>query len=615
MSAAGSLDKMGLSGYFTGGGRGISPKVAEFCEKAPERDLCDLPDAGQARWTLALLAIDLLATAPQAVGGIVLRARSGPVRDAWEAALTRAVPGVRRLQASADPDALDGGLDLTATLASGRPVLRAGLLAEAAGGVLVVPMAERLAPAIAARLAAARDADGPALVLFDEGDGDDEGVAAALVERLAMLVDLGGVRLRMREMLEVRNSSVTPANAGAHLRRLPRARSRQAMGPRVRGGDENESAAALTQTAIALGITSIRAPVHALRVARAHAALAGRGALENADVEAAAALVLGPRATRVPGEDAAPPPADEPPPPPESDSDTDRDPAPDDLNDQTEILLDAAKTALPPGLLEALAGGAVRRVPTRGSGAGAKLRSLSHGRPAGVRAGAPGRGARLALIDTIKAAAPWQRLRQDSGDGRLSIRRDDLRIRRYVARTQTTTVFAVDASGSAAIARLAEAKGAVELLLAQAYVKRAEVALVAFRGETAELLLPPTRSLARAKRALAELAGGGGTPLAAGIDLARTVASLELGKGRTPLVVVLTDGRANVAARTDLSPQDAALASARTFAASGLRSVFIDCGKRPRPEAAAVAAAMGARYVALPRLDARSVVAAVEALQ
>ena len=155
-------------------------------------------------------------------------------------------------------------------------------------------------------------------------------------------------------------------------------------------------------------------------------------------------------------------------------------------------------------------------------------------------------GLRLSLIDTLRAAAPWQRLR--GGDSRVQIRRDDLRIRRFETRAQALTIFAVDASGSSALARLGEAKGAVELLLAEAYVKRAEVALVAFRGTTAELLLPPTRSLARARRSLAELPGGGGTPLAAGIHAARDLAEQARGRGRTPFIVLLTDGRANVAA-------------------------------------------------------------------
>jgi magnesium chelatase subunit D len=224
----------------------------------------------------------------------------------------------------------------------------------------------------------------------------------------------------------------------------------------------------------------------------------------------------------------------------------------------------------------------------------------------------PGRGARLALIETIKTAAPWQKIRPAREDGRLAIRSDDLRIRRFVAQTQSTTIFAVDASGSAAFARLAEAKGAIELLLAEAYVKRAEVALVAFRGTDAALALPPTRSLPRAKKELAGLAGGGGTPIAAGLDLALKVAESERGRGRTALVVVLTDGRANVGGREGQSPQESALASARAFRVSGISAVFIDCSPRPRPQGAELAAAMGARLVTLPRVDAKSVVAAVK---
>jgi len=104
------------------------------------------------------------------------------------------------------------------------------------------------------------------------------------------------------------------------------------------------------------------------------------------------------------------------------------------------------------------------------------------------------------------------------------VRRDDFRVRRFAERAEATTIFAVDASGSAAAARLAEAKGAVELLLAEAYVARTQVALVAFRGTGAEAVLPPTRSLARAKRVLADLAGGGGTPLAAGLTVPVAVA-------------------------------------------------------------------------------------------
>ncbi|MFZ4689367.1 MAG: magnesium chelatase subunit D [Polymorphobacter sp.] len=558
--------------------------------------------ASAARWSLALAAIEILSERPAGIGGILLRARPGPVRDAWAAALAM-VASVRRLPASADAEALDGGLDLTTTLAAGRPVSRPGLLAEVADGVLLVPMAERLTQSLAARLCSALDDDGPLLVLFDEGDAaaeTPERVAAALCDRLAIHIDLTEVRLPMAALLTGEGDfppDFADDDPGAAI---------------------DDPATALATAAAALGIASIRAPIQAQRVARTHAALAGRDHVAAADLEAAAAMVLGPRATRLPPGEAPPPPEEsdeqpnEPPPPSDDAPESDSDSPEQSQQDPSDVVLDAAQTALPPGLLDALANGTLSKSPGGGS-SGAKLRSLTSGRPAGVRAGAPGRGARLALIETIKAAAPWQKLRPQRDDGRLSIRHDDLRIRRFVARAEATTVFAVDASGSAAFARLAEAKGAVELLLAQAYVKRAEVALVAFRGDGAEISLPPTRSLARAKRQLAALAGGGGTPMAAGIDLARRVAEAERARGRTPLVVVLTDGRANVGGTATLSPQEAALASARAFGGSGVASVFIDCSARPRPEGAALAAAMGARFVALPRLDARAVVAVVGA--
>jgi magnesium chelatase subunit D len=573
-------------------------------------------DPSGERWALALSAIDILMASAGTIGGIMLRARPGPVRDAWTDALAMVLP-TRRLPASADAEGLDGGLDLTATLASGRPMHRAGILADAAGKALLVPMAERLNPSLAARLATAIDDGCPPLVLFDEGDPDDperERLPAALLDRLAIHIDLNSVRLDMAALI----AGDAPPPPLAMLAEA--------------GAVAKDPETALAVAAASLGIASIRAPIMAVRVARAHARADGRAdtieQLREADMAAAAALVLGPRATRLPPpppeEEQPPPPEepppDEPPPPPEEPPPPSDDTPGDDQEqpepppiDPTDMILDAAQTALPPGLLDALAAGTMTKAPKASGSSGAKQKSITSGRPAGVRPGMPGRGARLALIETIKTAAPWQKIRPARDDGRLAIRSEDLRIRRFVAQTQSTTIFAVDASGSAAFARLAEAKGAVELLLAEAYVKRAEVALVAFRGQEATLALPPTRSLPRAKRELAGLAGGGGTPIAAGLDLARKVAESERGRGRTPLVVMLTDGRANVGGGDGISPQDAALASARAYRISGISCVFIDCSPRPRPLGAELAAAMGARLVTLPRVDAKSVVAAVKA--
>ncbi len=187
------------------------------------------------------------------------------------------------------------------------------------------------------------------------------------------------------------------------------------------------------------------------------------------------------------------------------------------------------------------------------------------------------------------------------------VRPEDVRIRRLVQRTETTTIFAVDASGSAALERLAEAKGAVELLLAECYVRRDRVALIAFRGREADLLLPPTRSLVRAKRALAGLPGGGGTPLAAGIDAAAALAEGIRRGGRTPVVVLLTDGRANIA-RSGAPGRAAAAADALeaawALAARGTRALLIDTAFLPQEAAGRLAAAMAAHYLPMPQADA-----------
>ncbi len=207
-------------------------------------------------------------------------------------------------------------------------------------------------------------------------------------------------------------------------------------------------------------------------------------------------------------------------------------------------------------------------------------------------------------------------VRTEAGS-RVEVRREDFRITRFKQRSQTTTVFAVDASGSAALHRLAEAKGAIELLLADCYVRRDQVAMISFRGEGAELLLPPTRSLVRAKRSLAALPGGGGTPLSSGIDAALVLADQLRRKGDTVVLILLTDGKPNVArdgshGRTRAAED--ALDAARRVRAEGFTALVIDTGPRPQPLLAEIAAQMGGRYLPLPHADASGLSRVVQAV-
>jgi len=609
---------------------------------------------GDAATIAALFAVD-----PVGLGGVALRSPACDNRDQWLALLKSLLPTqtpLRRVPLNINDTALLGGLDLGATLQAGKPIALKGLLSQADGGVLVLAMAERMSLSSAARFGSVLDTGMVALqrdgldtsakaslglVALDEGASDDEQMPAGLADRLAFRLLMGaqdedeeGPEWTAQEVLNARErlSQVTI---------------------------DDEAVQALCAAALALGIDSLRASVFAVRVARAAAALAGSNTVEEEHTGVAARLVLAPRATRLPP--AAPPeneaqdtPAENQEPPKNSDSDNKSEPpeppskpdAPDAENkdesnadgDQeeaqdedpglpeniAELVLEAAQAAIPSGLLARLKMGQLHRAKTPTSGsAGALQKNALRGRPVGARKGEPRAGQRINVLETLRAAAPWQKLRQrqqaptDGQIQRIVVRKEDFHVTRFRQSGQTTTVFVVDASGSSALNRLAEAKGAVELLLADCYVRRDSVAVLAFRGQTAELILPPTRSLARAKRSLAGLPGGGGTPLANAIDAAILLADQLRKKGETPIVVLLTDGKGNIA--RDGKPGRAqaatdALAAATEMRLRGFSTLLVDTSPQAQDAAKNLAQAMGAQYLALPYAGANSLNQAVRAV-
>ena len=565
---------------------------------APRRTVAELAGAAA-----AALAVD-----PRGAGGVRLHGPAGPPRDAWLNALRVMLPPdtpFLRLPASVTLDRLLGGLDLTATLASGRPTFERGLLSRADGGMVCVLMAERLSTALAGPIAACVDTgmaeverDGftdrsPAgfgLILLDEGEPDEAPPPSALLERVGLHLDLATLAGA------VDFSTASAAEVLAARRRL--------ADVEVRDADRN----AMVATAAQLGVASIRAPLAALRVARCFAALDSRTQLNDDDLALAAALVIVPRATRWPEPE---PESGEEAPPPEPQPDSDDDPSPGELGDR---VVETVRAMVPPGLLELAKDAALRSRVEHRHRSGAEVKSQRHGRPSGNKAGDP-RRARVDLLATLRAAAPWQRVRQGGGPGaRLVIRRDDLRVRRLVSKVGTTVIFVVDASGSSALQRLGEAKGAVETLLAESYVRRDRVALISFRGTRAEVVVPPTRSLTRARRLLASVVGGGGTPLAAAIEVARELAVTVRRGGGTPLIVFLTDARANVRRDGTGGRPDAereAAEAARTVAVEQLGAILIDTSPRPSPFARQLAALMDGTYQPLPVADASRVASVV----
>ena len=201
-----------------------------------------------------------------------------------------------------------------------------------------------------------------------------------------------------------------------------------------------------------------------------------------------------------------------------------------------------------------------------GSGRRSRTRSASkQGRYIKSTARRQGRND-LALDATLRAAAPYQKVRRanadDQGQGMaVLVEMDDIREKIRERRIGNFLLFVVDGSGSmGAQRRMVETKAAIMSLLLDAYQKRDKVAMVIFRGRTAEVVLPPTNSVERAARLLADLPIGGRTPLAAGLVEAAGVLRRVLRKEPNimPLVIVMTDGRANAALGEGV-PRDEAL--------------------------------------------------------
>ena len=604
-----------------------------------------------ALWALAALHID-----PVGMRGIWLRAPHGPVRDEWLSLMQHLRPNVRRLPNNIDSERLLGGLDLSATLSTGKPVTQAGLLAQSDQSLLLAPMAERMAHEAAAILGQVLDngrvtphGGGDTqdarlgLIALDEALEDEPCMSESLQERLGIWLDLrhlGRQETASDEILGLLGVLASPDEAADTERQTVFERLRT-----LRLNDEQIQA--ITQMAQAMGIASLRGPLACVRLACVLAALRESAAVEDVDLGRAARLCLTPRATQMPAPpeqeappeqppeppaeppDDEPPPEDEPappdnePPPPEQAPDSpEEDTPPQDLG---EMLLEAALASLPPDVLAQLA--STRATQIRGGGqsrSGEVRQSRSRGSPLPPRPGLPRQGARLHVLATLGHAAPRQKLRSPSVFAvsaqaltpRLKIRAEDFHIHRYAERTQTCLIFAIDASGSAALHRLAEAKGAVELLLAQSYSRRDQVCVVGFRGSQAEVLLPPTKSLVRAKRSLAGLPGGGGTPLPHAIKLALELALQQRRLGVSPSLVMLCDGRANVSLQGSGGRAQAlqeSLSWANAWRTQGLPSIWIDTSARPEPQAEQIALAMGSRYVPLPQANSQRMAQVVQA--
>ena len=588
----------------------------------------------------------LLAIEPELRG--VLVSASTAVEVSW---LAKALGGLRQAHFAADPgfvelpiniteDQLLGALDLEKTISTGKRELSPGLLARANGQILVANDINLLDPGIATHLAqavehrkvqveregvcATQDADFELVGIFNSEEGSPNPL---LRDRVALIVDVTA-ESELADKAEAAERAISfesqPVSfakrfAADTARLTEEIKNAKALLPRVRAS--KTQLRMISESALRLGVQGNRADVFALKTARASAALAGRTKVVDDDLVAAIQLVLAPRATRLPYSslEADVPAAAK------SDQDVEENDHPkveDREEDPTDFIEDlmikALDTKLPDELLFS------QSEIARESRGGKRFKGTLCERGRYVRSSIRKRSAsRIAIDATLRTAAPYQRMRRAkrrlSALSGVTIEPSDLRYKELRHRTGVLFIFAVDASGSMAINRMAQAKGALIRLLHQAYLHRDKVALITFRGSDAQVLLPPTRSVELAKRSVDALPAGGGTPLTAGLVKAIETARRARLRGMTRVMLVLfTDGRANVAlggkSRSGIGDELTQLSA--WLRAEDIRSVVVDTKSKfvSHGEAEALARTLEAHYVYLPRADAGAVYSAVSAI-